>query len=422
MIKRSRICLGVAATVAAGLLTACSSGGDSAKTITFSGQTSEQGIWQPLFKAFEKANPGVKIDARYTPNDSYPQLIQTRLQAGQASDVIQTTPGTGGGLAALTLAAGGQVADLTNSSWISSLPASTKKIVTLNGKVYAYPTDLAPLFVAYNPEIFTRAGVSVPTTFAELTAACSTLAATGVTPISLAGASFQNVSILLQTLAANNVFGPDANWNSERADKKTTFASSPGWRKVVSDLQKMTDAKCFSKDVAGVKAPVHIQRFATGQAAMEVMPAQAIVQVRASAPKSFRFSSFAFPADTSAQTKVSAASGIALVVNAKAANAPLARKLIDFLSEPKQRASYARTAGTIAPGAGADGSDVYTDALTPLKPYLTTERAQTLNYLFWPAASVAQELATSAQGLFTGQKSAQQVLKDADRAWDGASK
>ncbi|GHF34734.1 raffinose/stachyose/melibiose transport system substrate-binding protein [Amycolatopsis bartoniae] len=423
MIKKTRVCLGLAAAAIVSLVAACSSGGDAdPNTITFSGQTSEQGIWQPLFEAFEKANPGVKIDAQYTPNDSYPQLIQTRLQAGHAADVIQTTPGTGGGLAALTLAAGGQVADLSANSWAASLPDSTKKLVTLNGKIYGYPTDLAPFFVAYNPEMFSKAGVSVPTTFAELTAACTKLAATGVTPISLAGASFQNVSILVQTIAANDVFGPDPDWNTERADKKTTFASSPSWQKVISDIQKMKDAKCFSTDVAGVKAPVHIQRFATGQAAMQVMPAQAIVQVRAAAPKSFQFSSFAFPADTAAQTKVSAGSGIALVVNAKAGNPALAQKLIDFLGQPAQRATYAQTAGTIAPGAAADGSDVYTDVLTPLKPYLTADKALTLNYLAWPTANVAQQLATSAQGLFTGQKSAEQVLGDADQAWDGASR
>lgn len=423
MIKRNRVCLGLAAVAIASLVAACSSSGESGSTtITFSGQTSEQGIWQPLFDAFEQANPGIKVNAQYTPNDSYPQLIRTQLQAGHAADVIQTTPGTGGGLAALTLAAGGQIADLTGSSWASSLPATTKPLVTLDGKVYAYPTDLAPLFMAYNPEIFGRVGISVPTTFAELTAACTKLAAAGVIPISVAGASFQNVSILVQILAANNVFGPDANWNRERSDKKTTFASSPSWQKVMSDMEKLRDAKCFSPDVAGVKAPVHIQRFAAGQAAMEPMPAQAIVQVRAAAPKNFQFSSFPLPADNSADTKVSAASGIALVINAKADNTAAAQKLIDFLSAPAQRARYAETAGTIAPGAGPGGSDVYTDVLNPLKPYLAADRALTLNYLFWPSANVAQQLATSTQGLFTGQKSSRQVLGDADQAWDGASK
>lgn len=422
MIEKKGACLALAAVTVAGLLAGCSSGSsDSSTTVTFAGQTQEKDIWDARFKAFEQAHPDIKVDAQYTPNDSYPQLMQTQLQAGNAADVIQTTPGTGGGLPALTLAAGGRLADLTDMSWVGSMPASSKPLVTLDGRVHAYPTDVAPLFVAYNPQLFSSAGLSAPTTFAQLTEACTKLAGAGVTPISLAGASYQNTSILVQAIAANNVFGPDPDWNTERKGNSTTFASTAGWQKTVSDIRKMIDAKCFASDVAAVKAPVHMQRFAASKAAMYVMPAQAINSVRNAAPD-LRFSSFAFPGDTSAQTRVSAASGIALVVNAKARNGDAARKLIDFLSTPAQRAAYANTAGTIAPGAGPDGSDVYTDVLTPLKPYLAPDKVLTLNYLSWPNANVAQQLATSVQGLFTGQKSAEQVLADADQAWNTANK
>ncbi|MDP9936760.1 raffinose/stachyose/melibiose transport system substrate-binding protein [Paenarthrobacter nicotinovorans] len=423
MLKKTSAFVGIAAVAA--LLAGCSSSGSAnsgSTTVSFSGQTQEQAIWEPLFQAFEKANPGIKVDARFTPNDSYPQLVQTQLQGGQAADVIQTTPGTGGGLAALNLASGGKLADLSKGSWTSSLPASTKPLVSLDGKVYAYPTDVAPLFVAYNPDVFSKAGVQVPKTFQELTTACTKIADSGITPISVAGGSFQNVSILLQTIAANDVFGQDPDWNQKKSSKSVSFADSKNWQKVLSDVEKMKAAKCFAQDIQGVKAPVHLQRFAAGQAAMAVIPAQAISQIRSSAPANFKFSSFAFPGDTADETRVSASSGIALVVNAKAKDNAAAMKLLDFLSQPEQRASYAEHAGTIAPNAGPNNSDIYPEVLEPLKPYMDPSKVLTLNYLFWPNAGVAQQLATSAQGLFTGQKTSDQILSDTDKAWDANSK
>jgi raffinose/stachyose/melibiose transport system substrate-binding protein len=428
MTKRVRARAFAAVAVAAVLLGGCtddgaeSAGGSNGGTITFSGQTQEQALWEELFAAFEKANPKWTVDATYTPNDSYPQLIQTQFQSGQAADVIQSTPGSGGPLAALTLAAGKRLTPLTGSPWVESLPDKVREVVTLDGEIYAYPTDLAPFFVAYNRDLFERVGVTVPTTFDELLGVCTKVADAGLIPIALAGSSFQNVTITLQTLAGNNVFGPDPDWNDQRFDGATTFAGSSQWRKVLSDFQEMIDARCYAPDVAGVAAPVHSQQFASQKAAMYVMPAQALAIVAQNATTDLNLSSFAFPGDTPEQTWVPANSGISLVVNGDARNSVGAKKLIDFLGTPAERRAYADHAGTIAYSAGPDGKDVVPEVLEPLRPYLEGNRSLTLNYLFWPSSEVNQQLATSAQGLLTGQKAIDQVLGDVDQAWDSAKR
>jgi raffinose/stachyose/melibiose transport system substrate-binding protein len=390
-------------------------------TITFSGQTTERENFQDQFASFEKANPGYSVQGRYSPLDQHPQLMQTQLQAGNAADVIQTGPGTGGIFAALNLAAGQQIADLSDEAWVKSLPEASKALVSLNGRVYGYPTDLSPFIMAYNPVILQKVGVSVPTTFGDLLHACGVIADAGYIPVTLAGASFSNVTILMQMLATNFVFGPNPGWNDARYHARTTFAKSPEWHTVVERFQQLMKARCFPEDVAGVQAPVHLQRFAAGKAAMYPMPSQAIGAVRA-AGGNFRISAFPMPADDAANTKLMAASGIIAVLNVKSKRLDAAKKLLQFMSQPEQRVAYATKAGTVALGAGPGGSDVLFAALEPLLPYFESNRLITAHYFFWPNGGVVQQFATSMQGILTGQKTADDVLADTDRAWDRAAK
>lgn len=431
MTLRKRWATGVAlATSAVLTLAGCSGGGTaptggapaSGGTITFSGQTQEKSLWDAMFAAFEAANPGWTVKASYSPNDSYPQLVQTQLQSGQAADVLQSTPGSGGPLAALTLAAGKRVAPLTDSPWVKDIPEAMKSVVTLDNEVVAYPTDLAPFFVAYNADLFKQNGIEVPATFEDLLRTCGKLADAKLIPIALAGSSFQNVTITLQTLAGNLVFGPDPDWNQKRADGSTTFKDSQGWRDVLGGFQKMIDARCYAPDVAGVAAPVHSQQFASGKAAMYVMPAQALSIVAANGGQDLNISSFPFPGHTAEETWVPANSGISLVINAQAKNPNGAKLLLDFLGKAESRVKYSEHAGTIAYAAGPDGKDVIPEVLEPLRSHLEGGRSITLNYLLWPSGAVNQQLATSAQGLLTGQKSVDQVLADTDQAWESAKK
>ena len=53
-----------------------------------------------LAENYMKSNPNVKITINPTPNDSYDQTIRTQLQAGNASDVVVTSPGSGDAAAA----------------------------------------------------------------------------------------------------------------------------------------------------------------------------------------------------------------------------------------------------------------------------------------------------------------------------------
>lgn len=417
-----------AAAVVTMLLAACSGGGGGGSTdnsgggtITFAGETQSKAYWDVLIGMFEKANPGTKVQVSYTPNDQYPQLMQTRFQSGNAADVFAVTPGSGGGLESVSLARGGRLEPLGGSAWLKEMPEALKPLVTVDGKVYVLPEAIAPYFAAYNPDLFKQAGVEVPTTFNELLTVCGKLKDAGYIPIALAGASFQNVNITIQTLAASLVDGPDPDWAKKRADGQTTFADSPEWKQVVDRFQQMIKAGCYAKDAAGVSSPVHAQQFGSGKAAMYVMPAQGLAIVAQNSKPGLKISTFPIPGDSADQTWIPSSAGIGVVINKNAKNMAGAKKFVDFLGSKEGRLAYAKNSGGIAWAAGPDGKDVIPETLEPLRKTIDAHGVNP-GYTLWPGAAIAQQLATSSQGLLTGQLTPDEVLKATDKKWDETAK
>lgn len=131
-------------------------------------------------KAFEDANPDIKIDAREGTMDA--QTFPARLAGGQLEDVFHvwfTTPAD--------LIAKRQVADLT--PYLDEFPAFKQLRPDLlkifsgpDGKVYGIPTEQYTLGLVYNRELFKRAGLDPdkpPSSWAEVREAAKKIAALG---------------------------------------------------------------------------------------------------------------------------------------------------------------------------------------------------------------------------------------------------
>lgn len=122
-----------AVVTAAALLAACSggtkagdSGGGGSKTLTLA--SVDQGSVEDVVKAFEKANPGVKV--RYTTSgaDQYQQQIRTQLSSGTAPDVMSVWPGNGNPGATYVLAKPGYLRDLSDRPWAAKMPDAIKSV------------------------------------------------------------------------------------------------------------------------------------------------------------------------------------------------------------------------------------------------------------------------------------------------------
>jgi raffinose/stachyose/melibiose transport system substrate-binding protein len=191
--RTKKLLVGAAALAMSALaLAGCSGGGDGGDsggdvTLTFwHNSTTGDGkqYWVDTAAAFEKANPGVKIEIQSIQNEEMDGKLQTALNAGDAPDIFMAR---GGGKLADVVKAG-QAMDLTDglSQATKDAMGGSLSAFAIDGKNYGVPTAVLPSGIYYASDLFTQAGVTeTPTTIDELEAANEKLRAAGIDPIAV---------------------------------------------------------------------------------------------------------------------------------------------------------------------------------------------------------------------------------------------
>jgi multiple sugar transport system substrate-binding protein/raffinose/stachyose/melibiose transport system substrate-binding protein len=262
-----------AAAAAAGVLllaacssspTASSSGTSPSKAtltyMTFLTPDLTAGFWSKSIAAAEQAVPGVTIKQVVDPTTDRDTYAKTLLQSGQFPDLLQSiTP-------SLYTSAG--LLTPFPASWISAnfiLPNDIK------GQDYIPPTNsqIIPL-VYYNKTLFTKAGITPPTTWAQFMADCAALKAHGTVPIELGGHDAFAAAMPLTGALSADVLGSDPSWIKKRYAGTVKFADA----NVVAAATKMrtlvTD-DYFEPDALSVSYADSITNFNAGKAAMYPM-------------------------------------------------------------------------------------------------------------------------------------------------------
>jgi raffinose/stachyose/melibiose transport system substrate-binding protein len=157
--------------------------------------------WSQAIKDFKKAHPGVKVEFS---EKSFNQMQQTApmvLNSNNVPDVMEYNKGdatTG------LLSKQGLLTDLTPQvtkyGWDKLLSPTLQvtsrydaRGVMGSGNWYGVPNYAEYLMVYYNKELFAKYGISVPTTFAEFTAAMDKFVKAHVTPLANAGNDYADV-------------------------------------------------------------------------------------------------------------------------------------------------------------------------------------------------------------------------------------
>lgn len=141
-----------------------------------------------IIKAFEKANPDIKVKLETIDFKSGPEKITTAIEAGTAPDVLFDAPGRiiqygkNGKLAELNdLFTDDFVKDVNNNQIIQASKAGDK--------AYMYPISSAPFYMALNKKMLKEAGVldlvKEGWTTADFEKVLKALKAKGYTPGSL---------------------------------------------------------------------------------------------------------------------------------------------------------------------------------------------------------------------------------------------
>lgn len=131
---------------------------------------------------FEKET-GIHVDYQIIPSDQYFNVLQTKLNTGEATDIF------GGQSGKTDLAVNYDITkngvDLSGEEWVARQDPLVTEQVTVDGKVWGMTLwdTTASWVIVYNKDIFAKLGLSVPTTYDEFKAVCQAIKDSGVTPI-----------------------------------------------------------------------------------------------------------------------------------------------------------------------------------------------------------------------------------------------
>jgi multiple sugar transport system substrate-binding protein len=126
------------------------------------GEPSEKQIYDTVLNDFMAKNPKVKVNYIYTPDD-YNTKLQTMIAGNTAPDVFWLLQAD-----VVPFASSDACAEL--DPWIEKYPELTADMVEglikygqFNGKTYSIPKDWEPIVMYLNEDLFTAAGVPLPT-------------------------------------------------------------------------------------------------------------------------------------------------------------------------------------------------------------------------------------------------------------------
>ncbi len=135
-------------------------------------------IWQDsIIPAFEATHPGIKVNFTPSAPAEYNAVLNSKLDAGSAGDLITCRPFDG----SLALYDKGQLADLTNIEGMANFSAVARSGWSTDDASVTFCVPMASVIhgFIYNKEAFEEVGVEIPETEAEFFAALDAIKADG---------------------------------------------------------------------------------------------------------------------------------------------------------------------------------------------------------------------------------------------------
>ena len=287
-----------------------------------------------IIKAFEKANPDIKVKLETIDFKSGPEKITTAIEAGTAPDVLFDAPGRiiqygkNGKLAELNdLFTNDFVKDVNNNQIIQASKAGDK--------AYMYPISSAPFYMALNKKMLKEAGVldlvKEGWTTADFEKVLKALKAKGYTPGSLFSngqGGDQGTRAFIANLYSGSV-------TDDKVTKYTTDSPNfvKGLNKAVSWIKDglMTNGSQFD-------GGADIQNFANGQTSYTVLwaPAQKGIQAKLLKASGVEVVEVPFPSDNGKPALEYLVNGFGIFNNKDKKKVEAAKKFVKFIADDKK--------------------------------------------------------------------------------------
>jgi raffinose/stachyose/melibiose transport system substrate-binding protein len=410
----------VGAVCVSGLLVtgACGSddsggGGDGGPvTLRFiAGQSLKIG-WDPMVQGFNTSHPDIKVDVQYLESAKLGQIVSTQIQAGNAPDIVYANPGSGGGATGLDLyklAKAGQLEPLPDEPWATDIPEVTKPAVTVDGKVYGVLAGMSSYGVLYETDALKELGKDLPESWDELIGLCAAAKKHGRHFTGTSGMAADN-RVVLQSLSAAYVYGADPDWDQKRADGKVTFAGTPGWKKVMDHLKQLIDADCYAPGAAGRTRDESLKLTDEGKTVGSVTTSAAY-EYRKAQNKDASPAVFGLVPEPEGTMPLGLTG---MSVSSKSKHKDAALQFVKFVGE--NRELFAKPMGYVTPEQLEQGT--LPDFMSTLDATAKAGKYSLAAGTMWANSSVLRAAMEQMTGLFTGQTTAEQVLKAMDEAWD----
>jgi raffinose/stachyose/melibiose transport system substrate-binding protein len=405
-------------TFAVGSAQARPAGKSAPLTITmYAGDAQRPGL-SVLIPMFEKANPDVNVDVRYLLTAAITNQIEpTQLAAGNAPDILVVWPGCGTPVSVCKLAPAGYLANMPSKPWARRATSIAISASKYGGGLYVYSPAVTFEGLWTNDAMFKTLGLKVPQTFPQVLDVCRKARARGAVPRLLASFNSMVVQQLVGAFALTTVYAKDPGWLQKRKAGQVTFAGTPGWHAALQKLVDLTKAGCFQVGAAATTSPNAETLFGQGQALTYANMTSKKGKIDELKP-SFGFSQHPFPITAKpngSTVMLIVGSGWGVNAHSSPANRAAAQRLLDYLAQPKQSATFARVSGGLSQQQFKEGRlPAYLSSYQRLfkaKKY-GVNPAQT----FWNA-SAGDALTTYGTSVLLGQMSIDDALKRIDAAW-----
>ena len=160
--RRARPLVAVLVVLAA-LAAACSDDPSSEQTVSLRVMMTDDWVTEPFLAAvrdFESSHPNVRVNVETTPISHMLDTVSAAVKSGNSPDVVQ---------AHAFSAAAQSLAQQVDDLWAADKPLDTSEFlpgamddVTWAGRLYGVPLDTNALFLLYNAEHYSAAGMAGP--------------------------------------------------------------------------------------------------------------------------------------------------------------------------------------------------------------------------------------------------------------------
>jgi raffinose/stachyose/melibiose transport system substrate-binding protein len=214
--------------------------------------------------AYQRLHANVTISTVLQTTDGLVPAFNTAAAAGKGPDIQYLW----GGINTLEPAWKGYIRPVSDYVPASELAHYVNaKEDTYQGKLWSVPWYIQPSFpVLYRKDILQKAGVQPPATWQQLLAACDTLNAKGITPITGGLKDGFFAGWLYSMLGGQSVSAADV-LAAVNGQQKFDDAKQSAWWQRLAELRQH---KCFNNDINSLQLYQGQQRWSNGQAAMTV--------------------------------------------------------------------------------------------------------------------------------------------------------